>query len=285
MPERIIIVTGLSGSGKSTAIKVFEDLGYFCVDNMPVALLSKFLELMDRAQELDKVALGMDIRDKEFVRTYPSVFSGLIRGGNNLKILFLEASEETLIQRYALTRRKHPLATDGKIVSEAIREERERLADLKDLADWVVDTSKYNIHRLKAEIARLHEGTAAQMNVILLSFGFKHGLPREAELVMDVRVLPNPFFVDDLKELDGRDGRVQEWIMAKEESREFMDRLTGFLSFLIPKYFREGKRSLTVAVGCTGGQHRSVMAAERLKKALEEEGISAAVVHRDVGAA
>lgn len=283
MPARIIIVTGLSGSGKSTAIKVFEDLGYFCVDNMPVALLPKFLELMDQAEEVQKVALGMDIRDKEFLGSYPGVFSSLIRAGNNLKILFMNASEETLIQRYAFTRRKHPLVSEGKIISEAIREEGESLADLKDMADWVVDTSEYNIHQLAAEVTRIHEGTAGHMNVVLLSFGFKHGLPREAELVMDVRVLPNPFFVDELKELDGRDERIRDWIMEKEESVEFMDRLVGFLAYLIPKFFKEGKRSLTVALGCTGGQHRSVMAAEQLKRFLEARGINAAAVHRDVG--
>ena len=283
---RIVIVTGLSGSGKSTAIKAFEDLGYFCVDNLPVLMLPDFLKLREESSEgLWHIALGMDIRERRFLESYSKIFSELRRRGANLDILFLEATDDVLQRRFSQTRRKHPLAGKGSVL-EGIEAEREMLRDLKDMATRVVDTSSANVHDLKRMISRLYALSPDQdaLHVVVLSFGFKYGVPAEADIVMDVRFLPNPFFVEGLKDLDGRREEVIRFVLRDEQSQVFLDKFSTLLTDLLPRYRAEGKSYLTIALGCTGGKHRSVVVAEKLAERLVEKGYRAHLSHRDVEA-
>jgi UPF0042 nucleotide-binding protein len=283
---RIVIVTGLSGSGKSTAIKAFEDLGYFCVDNLPVLMLPDFLKLREESSEgLWHIALGMDIRERRFLESYSKIFSELRRRGANLEILFLEATDDVLQRRFSQTRRKHPLAGKGSVL-EGIEAEREMLRDLKDMATRVVDTSSANVHDLKRMISRLYALSPDQdaLHVVVLSFGFKYGVPAEADIVMDVRFLPNPFFVEGLKDLDGRREEVIRFVLRDEQSQVFLDKFSTLLTDLLPRYRAEGKSYLTIAIGCTGGKHRSVVVAEKLAERLVEKGYRAHLSHRDVEA-
>ena len=283
---RIVIVTGLSGSGKSTAIKAFEDLGYFCVDNLPVLLLPDFLKLREESSEdLWHIALGMDIRERRFLESYSKIFSELRRRGANLEIVFLEATDDVLQRRFSQTRRKHPLAGKGSVL-EGIKAEREMLRDLKDMATRVVDTSSANVHDLKRMISRLFAVSPDQdaLQVMVLSFGFKYGVPAEADIVMDVRFLPNPFFVEGLRDLDGRREEVIRFVLQDEQSQVFLDKFSALLTDLLPRYRGEGKSYLTIAIGCTGGKHRSVVMAERLAARLAEKGYRAHLSHRDVEA-
>jgi len=283
---RIVIVTGLSGSGKSTAIKAFEDLGYFCVDNLPVLMLPDFLKLREESSEgLWHIALGMDIRERRFLESYSKIFSELRRRGANLEILFLEATDDVLQRRFSQTRRKHPLAGKGSVL-EGIEAEREMLRDLKDMATRVVDTSSANVHDLKRMISRLYALSPDQdaLHVMVLSFGFKYGVPAEADIVMDVRFLPNPFFVEGLKDLDGRREEVIRFVLRDEQSQVFLDKFSTLLTDLLPRYRAEGKSYLTIAIGCTGGKHRSVVVAEKLAERLVEKGYRAHLSHRDVEA-
>jgi UPF0042 nucleotide-binding protein len=283
---RIVIVTGLSGSGKSTAIKAFEDLGYFCVDNLPVLMLPDFLKLREESSEgLWHIALGMDIRERRFLESYSKIFSELRRRGANLDILFLEATDDVLQRRFSQTRRKHPLAGKGSVL-EGIEAEREMLRDLKDMATRVVDTSSANVHDLKRMISRLYALSPDQdaLHVMVLSFGFKYGVPAEADIVMDVRFLPNPFFVEGLKDLDGRREEVIRFVLRDEQSQVFLDKFSTLLTDLLPRYRAEGKSYLTIAIGCTGGKHRSVVVAEKLAERLVEKGYRAHLSHRDVEA-
>ena len=283
---RIVIVTGLSGSGKSTAIKAFEDLGYFCVDNLPVLMLPDFLKLREESSEgLWHIALGMDIRERRFLESYSKIFSELRRRGANLEILFLEATDDVLQRRFSQTRRKHPLAGKGSVL-EGIEAEREMLRDLKDMATRVVDTSSANVHDLKRMISRLYALSPDQdaLHVMVLSFGFKYGVPAEADIVMDVRFLPNPFFVEGLKDLDGRREEVIRFVLRDEQSQVFLDKFSTLLTDLVPRYRAEGKSYLTIAIGCTGGKHRSVVVAEKLAERLVEKGYRAHLSHRDVEA-
>ena len=281
---RVVVVTGLSGSGKSTAIKAFEDLDYFCVDNLPVILLTDFLKLREKSSEdLYHIALGMDIRERSFLESYPRVFSELRERGTNLEILFLEAADEALQRRFSQTRRKHPLVGAGTVL-DRIKAERDRLKHLKEMATRVMDTSNLNVHELKRMISRLYtiypEEDTLHINV--LSFGFKYGVPKEADIVMDVRFLPNPFFIKELRDLNGTQDPVIRFVMQQGQTQIFLDKFTELINYLLPRYREEGKNYLTVAVGCTGGKHRSVVVTEQLKVQLSGLGYPVTAGHRDM---
>jgi len=281
--SHIVIITGLSGSGKSTASRVLEDMGFFCVDNLPIALLPKLFEIRSASLgEHAKIALVMDLREKDFLKTYPEVFERMRVGNFRLEIIFLEASEEVLVRRFSQTRRTHPLADPGGLLA-GIRKEKEMLSELRSMATMVVDTSPFNVHQLQGAIRELFgqkpgEGTMA---LTFISFGYSRGIPPEADLVIDVRFLPNPYFVEELKALPGTDERIHQYIFEFEETRNFMTRFQKLLEFLLPLYEREGKAYLTVAIGCTGGRHRSVAIAEKLM-ALFEKRFPVRLRHRDL---
>ena len=282
---RFVVVTGLSGSGKTHAIHALEDLGYFCVDNLPTQLIPTFAELCTRGEaHLERVAIVVDVRERGFLSQFPPVFRKLRSlPGVEAKLIFLEANRTALVRRFSETRRPHPLAPD-RSVSEGIDEERKKMLAIRGMADVIVDTSNLTVHELRDAFGRMtrDESTRADMVLNLLSFGFKHGAPTEADLVFDVRFLPNPHFVDRLRHLTGRDARVVRFIKQHKVTQDFINRLTEFLKFVLPHYVTEGKTYLTVAIGCTGGQHRSVMIAEALKRTLEHTpGVRLRVKHRD----
>ena len=283
--RRFVILTGLSGAGKTQAIRALEDLGYFCVDNLPSALIPTMAELASRADAgLEKVAIVADVRESGFLKQFPRVFRRLqAMTGITPRLIFLEASPYTLVRRFSETRRPHPLAPD-RSVAEGIKEEREKMNSIRDMADLILDTSNLTVHELRDVFMRMSrdEGGRAAMVVNLVSFGFKNGVPMDADLMFDVRFLPNPHFVDTLRPLTGRDRAVVRYMRRHASTREFIDRLTTFLTFALPQYVQEGKSYLTVAIGCTGGRHRSVMLAEELKKTLAHvKGITVRVKHRD----
>ena len=282
---RFMVVTGLSGSGKTHAIHALEDLGYFCVDNLPTQLIPTFAELCTRGEaHLERVAIVVDVRERGFLSQFPPVFRKLRSlPGVEAKLIFLEANRSALVRRFSETRRPHPLAPD-RSVSEGIDEERKKMLAIRAMADVIVDTSNLTVHELRAAFGRMtrDESTRADMVVNLLSFGFKNGAPTEADLVFDVRFLPNPHFVDRLRHLTGRDARVVRFMKQHKVTQDFVNRLTEFLRFTLPHYVTEGKSYLTVAIGCTGGQHRSVMIAEALKRTLDHTpGVRLRVKHRD----
>ena len=280
----IVIVTGLSGSGKSTALHALEDEGYFCVDNMPVLLMPKFMELHSGgASSIRRIAFGVDLRQKEFTETYEEAFSLLRALGYRPEIMFLTASEDVLLRRYSRTRRRHPVL-HGSTLRESIRVEKERLAALEQEAHHRIDTSALNVHQLKELMVdyALHGGKTDRMRIQICSFGFRYGVPSEADLLMDVRFLPNPYFVPALEALDGTQERVRRFVTAPAHYAEFMDRFCALLRFLIPRYEKEGKAYLTIAVGCTGGRHRSVVVAEDLFGRLEASGPATNRTHRDM---
>lgn len=286
MDERLafVFITGLSGAGKSYAIKSFEDMDYFCVDNLPTTLIPTFADLIARSgQTIRRVALGVDVREGEYLSHLLDAIRELKARGHAVEVLFLEAGEEALVRRYHETRRRHPLAVEGNVL-EGIRAERKAMSHLREIADRIVDTSALTVHQLKDLLVELYVTPKARLGLAtsLVSFGFKHGVPFDADLVFDVRFLPNPHFVPGLRPLDGRDARVREFVLGPAECRELLDHLTGFLAFLLPRYEREGKAYLTVAVGCTGGRHRSVTLVEELKRLLDGLGYAPAVVHRDL---
>jgi RNase adapter protein RapZ len=283
-PISFVVITGLSGAGKSYAIKCFEDMGFFCVDNLPTTLIPTFADLVARSNHTSgRVALGVDVREGEYLTHLLDTLGELRGRGHTVEVLFLEASEESLVRRYRETRRRHPLAPEGNVV-EGIRAERKALSTMREVADRIVDTSALTVHQLKDLLIEMYvaPGQRTGLTISLVSFGFKHGVPFDADLVFDVRFLPNPHFVEGLRPLDGRDSRVREFILKHEESRELLRRLEDFLGFVLPAYQREGKAYLTVAVGCTGGRHRSVALVEELKGFLDRLGLAAAVVHRDM---
>jgi len=280
----IIIITGLSGSGKSTAMAALEDAGFYCVDNMPVQLLPKFLDLpIESSSELAGLGFVMDLREKNFVGKYDAVLHELRARGYQYEIFFLEADDQILLQRYSATRRQHPLAK-GKGIASGIREERELLKPLRAASDRIIDTSHFNVHELKGHIADLaaKRRRRAPMQINVVSFGFKFGVPREADLIIDVRFLANPYFVPHLKALDGGHRKIRDFVLEKQTTRAFLAKYTGLIDFLIPLYEREGKAHLTIAVGCTGGRHRSVVVADEIRSHVAALGRQAEVRHRDI---
>jgi UPF0042 nucleotide-binding protein len=284
-PLSFVVITGLSGAGKSFAIKCFEDMGFFCVDNLPTTLIPTFADLIMRSeQSIHRVALGVDVREGAYLSSLLDTIRELRARGHDVEVLFLEASEEALVRRYHESRRRHPLAGDGNAL-DGIRAEHKALSDLREVADRILDTSALTVHQLKDRLIELYVAPRSRpgLSPSLVSFGFKHGVPFDADLVFDVRFLPNPHFVDALRALDGRDERVRTFVLNHAESKELLRRLEDFLRFVLPCYEREGKAYLTVAVGCTGGRHRSVTIAEELKRFLTGLGYTPTVVHRDLG--
>ena len=300
---RVILISGLSGSGKTTAIKALEDIGFYCVDNLPILLVPKFIELCEQSGgKISKVAIVEDIRGtasypnwvqkaeiqegKDFLQDSRRILQNLQREGYSIEILFLDSSDAVLMRRFSETRREHPLAVGGSI-RDGIRLERERLQGMRDMANQVIDTSHFNVHQLKEEIQEYaQQGShASQMTVTLLSFGYSFGIPYEADLLFDVRFLPNPYFVEELKRLRGDNPKVAEYVLQWEEAKEFLNRVQDFIRFLFPLYMRERKTHLTIAVGCTGGRHRSIVIANRVKEMLSDElaqkGVFLTVRHRD----
>lgn len=281
---RFVIITGLSGAGKSFAIKCFEDMGYFCVDNLPTTIIPTFAELCAQStREIRRIALGIDVREGEYLAHFGEILQELKARGYPTEVLFLEAGDESLVRRYHETRRRHPLAGEGNVL-DGIRAERKAMAHLREIADRVVDTSGLTVHQLKQLLVDFYGATTARspFTVSLVSFGYKHGIPYDSDLVFDVRFLPNPHFVEGLRALDGRDPAVREFVLKHEESRQLLDRLKDLLKFLLPFYQREGKAYLTVAIGCTGGRHRSVALVEELRSFLEVQGFPPTVTHRDL---
>jgi UPF0042 nucleotide-binding protein len=278
----IVILTGVSGAGKTTAAKVFEDLGYYCVDNLPPVLLPKIVEVVTEARgEGARVALGVDIRGKEFLPDLATVVDQLRGGRNTVHVLFLDAAEEALLRRFSETRRVHPLAARG--AKEAIRKERVILSSVREMADAVIDTSQLTVHQLRDTLARrFRRDENGGLQVSVISFGYRYGVPVEADMVVDVRFLPNPNFIPALKRHTGLDRKVREFVLKSPVARSFLRRLSGMLHFLLPLYRKEGKAYFTLAVGCTGGRHRSVAVAVALGHFLGKEDEAVVVVHRDL---
>ncbi len=284
---RFVIVTGMSGGGKRTALKMLEDIGFYCVDNLPVPLIGKFIELVETPNaEIQKVALGLDVRtDQNFETTYKSLMQ-LRNNGYHFEILFMDANEDTLIKRYKESRRKHPLAMeDGERLEEGIRRERKILQPIKEQSDYIFDSSKLLTRELKVEMDRIFLANEEfnSLMVSVMSFGFKHGIPQDADLVFDVRFLPNPFYIDDLKYLTGNDKAVQDYVMQSPDAEAFLVKLMEMLDFLLPGYVKEGKHQLVIAIGCTGGQHRSVTLANELYQRMKNKGnYGLNINHRDI---
>jgi UPF0042 nucleotide-binding protein len=281
---KIFIITGLSGSGKSTAIAAFEDAGFYCVDNMPVALLTKFLKLpIKSSDEIAGLAFVMDLREKGFLSNYKSVFDSIRQTGCYFEILFLEADEEILLQRFSQTRRHHPLSHSNTLI-ENIRIEKEQLKDLKTCADRIINTSRYNVHELKSIILDVaHKSkSVSPMRLHLLSFGYKFGIPIDADLIIDVRFLANPYFKPELRDLDGENEKVRNFVLKNRKTKTFLKKYIDLLDYLIPLYEKEGKAYLTIAVGCTGGRHRSVPIARTIFEYFKKSGIQAGISHRDI---
>jgi len=279
-----LIITGLSGSGKSGVTKCFEDLGYFCVDNLPAKLVPTFLQLCTKpGAEIPHVAMTMDIRERDFIHDFPAIFNDMKAQGYDFSILFLEASDEALTRRFSETRRPHPLAFDRPVL-QGISEERDRLRPIREMADIIIDTSSLNIHELREHINKIYTpATEAKPLIIsLISFGYKYGIPFNSDILFDVRFLPNPFFVQELKSKTGLDPAVQEYVLGNEEWKQFREKLADLLFFLLPRFVREGKSYLTLSIGCTGGKHRSVAIADYLEKLLKESGHMVRCKHRDL---
>ncbi len=288
MSERkivVIVVTGLSGSGKSTAIKAFEDIGYFCIDNLPVPLLSHLLQLCEKDMpDVMRIALGIDIRERSFLKDYDRIFAALEDSDHRLEIIFLDAATDILQRRFSQTRRVHPMAPAKTNLLEAIHEERRQLQALRSRATRIIDTSSLSVHQLKALITRSYSwvNEKAMLSVQVVSFGFKYGLPSEADLVMDVRFLPNPYHVDDLRPLDGCTSDVRDWVLQWPTAQNFIEDYSSLLLRLLPKYVEEGKRYLTIAIGCTGGKHRSVVIANKVADELKAHDYFVSSFHRDI---
>jgi RNase adapter protein RapZ len=280
--RQLVILTGLSGSGKGSVLNAFEDLGFYCVDNLPVALIPVFSELYDEGRgEIERAALLVDAREGEQIEKLP-IFYRALASDHPATLVFVEASDEALLRRFSETRRPHPLGHDLSI-AEGIKEERRRMAPIRRLADVILDTTKFNVHELRQFIMdRFQNPGRRPLLVSLVSFGFRFGIPADADLVFDVRFLPNPHFVPRLRPLSGKDPRVARYIRSFPQTNEFLRRIESMLMYLIPHYIREGKSYLTVAVGCTGGRHRSVALAEVIRRALQKKGYAAKAVHRDL---
>jgi UPF0042 nucleotide-binding protein len=280
--DRFLIITGISGSGKTAVSHFLEDLGYYCVDNLPAKLIPSLVNLwLRREVEIQKMALIVDMREPGFLTDLPAALEQ-IKKKITPKLIFLDASDETLLKRFSETRRPHPL-TRRKSVIEAIRLERRRLGPIKNMADEVVDTSSINITQLKELLTRrLVKGRKPALQIVVVSFGYKYGVPLDADLIFDTRFLPNPFYIDQLRNKSGKSRPVREYVLRFEETQEFLARLLAFLEYLVPKFVAEGKSYLTIALGCTGGRHRSVVMAEELRGYLRKKRYDIKVYHRDI---
>ncbi len=278
---QVVIITGLSGSGKGTVLKAFEDLGFFAVDNLPIELIPKFAELTEESRTIQRAALVIDIREGEALRSFPEIFRNL-KTKLNVQLLFMEAADESLVRRYSETRRPHPLGANQS-VSESLTQERSQLEPIRALADHVIDTSKFTVHELRDVIrGTFVSSDGTRIIVSVVSFGFRHGVPVDADLVFDVRFLPNPNYIPEFKPMTGKNPKVAKYVAEFPQTQEFMTRVKGLLDFLLPHYMREGKSYLTIAFGCTGGQHRSVMMASEICKHLSAEGYKVKESHRDM---
>jgi UPF0042 nucleotide-binding protein len=277
----LVIITGMSGSGKASVLKAFEDLGYYCVDNLPVGLIPRFAELVGQSSEIERTALVVDVREGTQLDELPLIVKSVKRLLPT-RVIFLEAEENVLVRRFSETRRPHPLGTDTPVKS-SLAAERRHLRPIRAIADLVIDTSRFNVHELRSYITQRFQKQQSGKNIMVscVSFGFKHGVPDDADLVFDVRFLPNPHFVPEFRPLTGRHPKVAKYIRSFPQSKEFVDRISGLLVYLLPHYIREGKSYLTISFGCTGGQHRSVMIAEEVSKRLRKAGYRVKVVHRD----
>lgn len=283
--RQFVVITGLSGSGKGSVLKAFEDLGYYCVDNLPIDLIPKFAELCHLPNSrIERAAVVADIREGEALSQLPAMYQSLDRKNTKISLVFLESSDHALVRRFGETRRPHPLGRDL-AVREGVRLERMLLKPMRKLADVVIDSTRMNVHELRDFVQLRFGGLKARGTVFIsvISFGFRFGVPADAELVFDVRFLPNPNYIPRLKNKTGRENAVQRFMDSYPQTKEFMDRLMDFILYLLPHYMREGKSYLTIAVGCTGGRHRSVALAERLGDALDKEGYKTKIVHRDIG--
>ncbi|MFY9743330.1 MAG: RNase adapter RapZ [Candidatus Sulfotelmatobacter sp.] len=280
-PE-LVIITGMSGSGKASVLKAFEDLGYYCVDNLPIELIPRFAEMSSQSSEIRHMAIVVDVREGSKLDQFPGILKA-VRRIIPTKVAFLEASDAVLLRRFSETRRPHPLGTDSP-VNSSIKAERRHLAKIRSLADIVIDTSKFNVHELRAHVTERFREHPNEKSILVssVSFGFRQGVPEDADLVFDVRFLPNPHFVAEFRPLTGRHPRVAKYIRSFPQTQEFISRISEMLVYLLPHYIHEGKSYLTIAFGCTGGQHRSVMMAEEVGKRLHKAGYRVKVVHRDM---
>lgn len=278
----LVVITGMSGSGKASVLKAFEDLGYYCVDNLPTELMQRFAELIKQSSEIMRAALVVDVREGQKLEQLPSYLQQLKKTVKTT-VIFLEASDDVLLRRYSETRRPHPLSRRSDPVKVALNAERDRLSGIRNVADIVVDTSKFNVHELRAYITERFRRERSERTILVscISFGYRQGVPQEADLVFDVRFLPNPHFVPEFRPLTGKHPKVAKYIRSFPQTQEFISRISEMLVYLLPHYVREGKSYLTIAFGCTGGQHRSVMIAEQVFKELKKAGYNVKVVHRD----
>jgi UPF0042 nucleotide-binding protein len=278
----LVIITGISGSGKISALKVFEDLGYYCVDNLPTGLIPNFAELVKQSNEIEKAALVVDVREGEALKRLPGIIKEL-KTQLPTTVLYLEATDDALIRRFSETRRPHPLSGQSVPVKAAITNERRELKRVRDIADVVIDTSNFNVHELRAHIQRRleHEPSSRNILVSVVSFGYKHGVPSEADLIFDVRFLPNPHFIPEFRPFTGKHPKVAKYIRSFPQTQEFINRISELLVYLLPHYVEEGKSYLTIGFGCTGGQHRSVLIAQEVFKQLKKAGYPVKVIHRD----
>jgi len=283
--HKLFIITGLSGSGKSTAMAAFEDSGFYCVDNMPIELLPKFLDLpLESNPGINGFAFVMDIRASRFLSLFSSVLRELEKKGHHPEIIFLEASENTLLKRYSQTRRHHPVGRDKSLI-ESIKSEKRAMLPIRKISQRVIDTSDYNVHKLSSEIRKLakqHSCKPVSMKINILSFGFKYGIPKDADLVVDMRFLSNPFFVPELKEKSGESMDVKDFVLSTGPARIFLEKYLNLLDYLIPLYTKEGKAYLTIGIGCTGGRHRSVAIAGSIFEHLSQKGFEPGIIHRDI---
>jgi UPF0042 nucleotide-binding protein len=288
-PRELVILTGMSGSGKLSALKAFEDLGFYSVDNLPLELIPRFADLVAKSAEITHAALVVDVREGSRLDRFPAILSK-VRKVLPTRVVFLEASEEAIVRRFSETRRPHPLGRGpkggGETVIASIRAERKRLDPVRNVADILLDTTRFNVHELRAHINAQFSRTGGKadrnLTISITSFGFKNGVPSDADLVFDVRFLPNPHFVPEFRKLTGKHPKVAKYVRQFPQTREFLDKATEMLTFLLPHYIHEGKSYLTIGIGCTGGQHRSVMIAEELKKRLGAAGYRAKSAHRDM---
>jgi UPF0042 nucleotide-binding protein len=280
--DRFLIITGLSGSGKTVVSRFLEDLGYYCIDNLPSKLIPNLVELWARKEaEIEKVALVVDIRETGFSKKFPEVLK-TIRKKISPRLIFLEASDEALVKRFSESRRPHPLARKRSVM-ESVQLERKRLAEIKKMADDVIDTTSTSISQIKEHLTRKFlKKKGRKMQIMVVSFGYKYGIPLDSDLVFDTRFLPNPFYVDELRNKTGKSSKVKEFVLKEKETKKFLSKLYIFVDFLIPRFIDEGKSNLTISTGCTGGKHRSVILAEKLKDHLKQKNYDVRIYHRDL---